>query len=280
MDEAWPWAKNPKRAAISMVLVIGMLAPVPWVLFGEDHFCSSSDSMSMHMTGFKSVFSSSSTPCIDLFFSSWKLDSKLKFTIAAIMLALFAFCVEGFLCLRRVCARNMMTWEMKAGRAGADLRVVVNSVLFTIQALLGYLLMLAAMTYQIELLVYLLCGVFVGRLHFNADGNVVGYEIVDACCVGRNDDSDPSLITKEAQSPPPSESRSEDDRLRSTLNRGRLDSSGSLGERDGSLSRALLRPFFDSPDVDDSTNANSDQDIEASGNRVSPSEFTSLLPRS
>jgi hypothetical protein len=52
------------------------------------------------MEGFKTVFSDD-TSCIVLYFSSWTLESKIKFSWALWGISTLAFCTEALTCARR-----------------------------------------------------------------------------------------------------------------------------------------------------------------------------------
>ena len=124
---------------------------------------------------------------------------------------------EYFIMFRRRVERSMR-------RTGTDKdsREFMTALLYVCQVMLGYQLMLVAMTYQIELFIYLLAGLFLGFYHFNSSGYATGFEAPDPCCVGQN-------------------------------NYNNLDSGGRTVERRGSnsavsSSNATNLTFFDSPE--------------------------------
>ena len=165
-----------KNGAALLITALLMVLPLIWIAVGNETFCTSSDAMDMHMTGFKTVFASSDTPCVVLWFQGWDLDTKWKFSIAAMSVAALAVVTEYFLSFRRQVEKRVFK------RMGADIRDLSSAALHVNQLLLGYFLMLVAMTYQLELLVYLLAGFFIGFLLFNSTGFQTGFEAADPCC--------------------------------------------------------------------------------------------------
>mmetsp|Transcript_49144 Transcript_49144/g.98893 ORF Transcript_49144/g.98893 Transcript_49144/m.98893 type:complete len:94 (-) Transcript_49144:102-383(-) len=57
---------------------------------------------------------------------------------------------------------------------------IASSSLYLVHMILAYLAMMVAMTYQVELVVYLVCGMFLGHLAFNAKMSEGANP--DACC--------------------------------------------------------------------------------------------------
>jgi len=70
-------------------------------------------------------------------------------------------------------------------------RDVASALLYSTHVLLGYILMLAAMTYQVEVLVYLVAGLLIGQLGFNSKAPTVP-SAPDLCCGGAADFSEGS----------------------------------------------------------------------------------------
>lgn len=126
-----------------------------WCKSGE--LCNTTMAMDMHMLGFKTIFAD--TDCVLLFW--WTISTRSGFLAAFACIALAASFTEA-----------LGSWRRR-------LKVpLVQSAAFTAHAALGYLLMLCAMTYQVEFFVAVVLGLGVGHFVFNPDGN----ERADPCC--------------------------------------------------------------------------------------------------
>ena len=116
--------------------------------------CNSKSGMNMimFMDGFHSIiFRGSASPyCINLFFSSWTLDSRLKVILGMIGLFLMAIGAEGLSVVRKKTRKKS--------------RIVA---LHALQAFTGYLLMLGGMTFVIELLFSICLGLATGYYIFH-----------------------------------------------------------------------------------------------------------------
>ena len=135
-------------------------------------FCRGSTSMVM--SGFESV-GSENAHCIILFFKPWLLDSGWKFAIACIGLVLMGILVELLIKARRVLT-NSKNWKSK------HLKDALIITLFAINISFGYLCMLAAMTFNVEIFIATVLGLTIGHL---VVGNIHQpvRESADACCV-------------------------------------------------------------------------------------------------
>lgn len=141
---------------------------------GSDTFCVTSWAMDMHMYGFKSIWSSD-IGCVILFASSWPLDTRVEFVCACSGVYFLAAFSEYLGYARR---------ELRKSYLGEDMHEGVKlacTFLFVSHVGAGYLLMLVAMTYQVELLVFVLLGLGAGYHFFGAVDAPVG-ERVDPCC--------------------------------------------------------------------------------------------------
>ena len=118
-------------------------------------FCSGSG-MAMFMNGFASAFAKRNT-CLALYFDAFTLDTAVKFIIA-----MFGVLVLGILAEALVAFRRSRAEKGLAGRFEA-------AVGYGLQLALGYLLMLAAMTYAVELFVSAITGVAIGHALFRTD---------------------------------------------------------------------------------------------------------------
>jgi hypothetical protein len=141
--------------------------PAPYV----EPFCTGAGT-DMHMRGF--VLHKSD--CVILLFREWKLDAAWKFALGV----LGTFSLGIFTELLTWSRRHVISGSAAMRRRPAAYRMSMG-LAFTVQCAIGYLLMLAAMTYQAELFIAVVCGLGLGHLLFNTS-QPVG-ETVDACCV-------------------------------------------------------------------------------------------------
>jgi hypothetical protein len=118
-------------------------------------FCGGSG-MAMYMDGFQSAFGRQNT-CIALFISAFKLDTAAKFVAGMLGVVALGILAEALVSVRRARAAKGV-----AGRLEASLG-------YGLQLALGYLLMLAAMTYAVELFISAVTGVAIGHALFRTD---------------------------------------------------------------------------------------------------------------
>jgi len=110
----------------------------------------SSMNMVMFMDGFHSViFGDSSNSCVNLLFSSWTLDTRLKVYLAMGGLFLLGVGTEALSFMRKKLRHR---------------KYIV--FIHPLQALLGYLMMLGGMTFVIELLFSICSGLAYGYYYF------------------------------------------------------------------------------------------------------------------
>ena len=110
----------------------------------------------MYMNGFQSAFSRQST-CLALYIDAFTLDTAAKFVAA-----IFGVLALGILAEALVAVRRSRAEKGVAGRCEA-------AVGYGLQLALGYFLMLAAMTYAVELFVSAITGVALGHALFRTD---------------------------------------------------------------------------------------------------------------
>ena len=118
-------------------------------------FCSGSG-MAMFMNGFSSAFAKRNT-CIALYVDAFTLDTAVKFVAAMFGVLALGILAEALVAFRRSRAEKAL-----AGRFEA-------AIGYGLQLALGYLLMLAAMTYAVELFVSAITGVAIGHALFRTD---------------------------------------------------------------------------------------------------------------
>ena len=108
----------------------------------------------MYMDGFRFTVFSNDQPCLNFFFSKWRLNSTPKF-----MLALFGVFFLG-------AAAEGLSYFVRFCRIQPIYNTGCLSFLHILQAMLGYLNMLVVMTFSIELFIMLLAGLGVGHYYF------------------------------------------------------------------------------------------------------------------
>ena len=143
----------------------------------KNDFCNGATDM--YMSGFEAAGVDKRNPCVILFISSWTLDSRPKFIIACFGVAVMGFLIELLICARRrLTSRKRLSPYLLAPRP--SIRQWTSIVLFGVNLFLGYLAMLVAMTYSVELFFCVIIGLMVGHACFNSKA-AVG-ETVDPCC--------------------------------------------------------------------------------------------------
>ncbi|KAL1519440.1 hypothetical protein AB1Y20_022962 [Prymnesium parvum] len=129
----------------------------------------------MEMTGFQW----SEWPdgeCVIFLLSQFSLDSPIKFRVAFFVTILIGIANEALIAIRRgPCSFD------KAGRRSRAVGTIVTVLLFALQSIIAYILMLIAMTYQLQLFLAVITGLAIGHALFN-----VAYPVsasADPCCV-------------------------------------------------------------------------------------------------
>ena len=135
----------------------------------SNYICDPSKmNMIMYMDGFHSILFSakdSKQSCINLFFSSWTLDTTWKVLFAMVTLFILAFGMEGLSATRL----NFFSSSNIDALGFTTRKKSMLIVLFhALQAFLGYMLMLGAMTFSLELLLSVCFGLAAGYYHFFA----------------------------------------------------------------------------------------------------------------
>jgi len=139
-------------------------------------FCNGGGAMVMYMEGF-SFSLKGNQPCLNLFFSAWTLDTRGKFLAAMIGIMALAVVTEGISKLRFLLSRRLN---------GAQRRWSVTG-LHGLQAFVGYVLMLATMTFSLELFLCVILGLGIGFWIFYDDNDT--HVTTNPCCNFLQDDA-------------------------------------------------------------------------------------------
>ena len=141
------------------------VSPISQVIIATDRECTIRNShlalaLPFLIKGF-SFSLAGNQPCLNLFFKTWTLDSVAKFIGAIIGVFLLAVSVEGLAKFRQYFVRIAGPKSFSA----STIRTAVTAM-HGIQALLGYALMLATMTYSAEILLAAVFGLATGYAAF------------------------------------------------------------------------------------------------------------------
>ena len=147
----------------------------------EASFCVGSG-VSMYMEGFVfSLGSSKSNLCLNLLFPSGTLDTKPKFLLGCFLMMVFGGLIELLSALRKHVHKHGKHSSSSSSLSSLDapsspsilLTFVASSKIFDtsfhfIQAFLGYVIMLAVMTYSVELIASVCLGLALGHALFTS----------------------------------------------------------------------------------------------------------------
>ena len=162
----------------------------------DNDFCNGA--MDMLMSGFEAAGADNSTPCVILFVKAWTLDTRVKFGFACIGVMFLGFCIELLIAVRRRLTSRRRLSPYLVGQPSVKRTVAI--ALFGLNLLLGYLAMLVAMTYSIELFLCVIIGLMIGHAVFNVKQSVG--ESVDPCCAPSQNAEDGGLIVATGHSGP------------------------------------------------------------------------------
>ncbi len=137
--------------------------------------------MDMLMSGFE-VAGDKTNPCVILFIEAWTLDSRWKFAIGCVGVFCIGFAIEALIWVRRRISKSRRR----------RFRTALLLATFAANLTLGYLAMLVAMTYSVELFCCVLLGLVVGHGVFNVKKAAIG-ETVDPCCANVNANDEQEL---------------------------------------------------------------------------------------
>lgn len=168
------------KVALSALAATGILAIVVIACTDSGSFCLASAAMDMHMTGFKSTWSED-VGCVILFISSWVLNTRAKFFVAFLGIFVLGSISEGLVQVRRELRRKNTSppWLFTG--------------LYVAHITVGYALMLAAMTFSVELFLAVILGLGTGHHFLNKEQIVT--RRADPCC-GDADGEGPVTISE------------------------------------------------------------------------------------
>jgi len=151
---------------------------------GAYQFCSMSHmggGMNMYMDGFQfSLSQSSDAPCLNLFLPQWTLHSRLRFFTGMLGVVALGIGIEGVSSLR---SKYLALAKIESERREISVRVqVLMTLLHGLQACIGYILMLATMTYSIELFVCAVLGLCIGNFIFRRHKTIMSSNSSNPCC--------------------------------------------------------------------------------------------------
>lgn len=158
----------PQRARTSSPMPM----PMPMPPANHTAFCDGMP-MDMSMGGF--VWGHAR--CMVLFFKALPLDSPARFYLGVAAVLAVGFTVELLTYLRR----GPCSHASSLGRRHPKLWPALGLTLFAVQTTLAYALMLAVMTYELEMLLAAIGGLTIGHGMFNLRGPVPSS--ADPCCV-------------------------------------------------------------------------------------------------
>lgn len=133
----------------------------------------------MYMNGFQAS-GKSKNPCVILLFESWVLNTRIKFMFGCIGVIVLGVVIEYMLCARRMIQSNKALIRLRN-----PWRKMTIIFLFGLNIGSGYLAMLVAMTYSLELFLCMVVGLVVGHAIFNSAAPVG--ESVDPCCASQRE---------------------------------------------------------------------------------------------
>jgi hypothetical protein len=136
------------------------------------------------MEGFQWALKGEST-CINLYFPGWTLDTKGKFVGAMIGVIGLAIVTEGISKVRHTLSRK--TRRADVTRSEIQKISLMQTGLHGLHALTGYILMLATMTFSLEILICVILGLVIGYVLFG--GDTYSHVTTNPCCAFLEDEA-------------------------------------------------------------------------------------------
>lgn len=138
-----------------------------------------------YMDGFRFAMAGNQ-PCLNLYFPSWTLDTRTKFVGCLLLVFLLSFGTEGVSKYR-----HKLSSKRPTGRQYHRNWQIKISALHGLQAFLGYIVMLATMTFSVEILVSVVVGLSTGYYYFFAgELGLEGHVTTNPCCNYMQGESD------------------------------------------------------------------------------------------
>ena len=179
--------------------------------YKDDHvnnFCQSMSGgggMSMYMSGFRSSLLNSDAPCLNLLSPNWTLDSELKFILGMMAVGCLGIVLEAIPVWR-------LRYLARIDRGGVDRENKNARLILTAfhggQAFMGYIIMLAAMTYSVELMLSAVIGLSIGFYIFHKPRGMLTANQSSSpspCCEFLDDNADESTSALYSQLRPDSD---------------------------------------------------------------------------
>ena len=138
----------------------------------------------MYMEGFKFTLAEDEQPCLNLFFPDWTLDTASKFYTALVGCFCLAMFVEGLSAFRYRIVRSVKQAHRQGDQSSTQTLRLVVALCHGMQGLVGYLLMLAVMTFSVELFLSVVLGLAVGYAAFFQYQEALGrvHVTTNPCC--------------------------------------------------------------------------------------------------
>jgi hypothetical protein len=160
-------------------------------------FCTGEVGMVMFMDGFRWALKGDGT-CLNLYFPGWTLDTRGKFVAAMFGVVLLAICTEAISRFRH----NISVKQRRSTTGLADRKQLglMQIGLHGLHAFTGYILMLATMTFSLELLVCVITGLVIGYILFG--GDTYNHVTTNPCCAFLEDEANERDIMEDSATLP------------------------------------------------------------------------------
>lgn len=152
-------------------------------------FCTGDMGMVMFMDGFRWALKGGSS-CLNLYFPGWTLDSEGKFAAAMAGVFVLAMLTEAISKLRH--NLNRKSRSVSTSLTERKKLKLAQTALHGLHAFVGYIVMLATMTFALELLVCVVVGLTFGYLLFG--GESYSHVSTNPCCAFLEDEANERSI--------------------------------------------------------------------------------------
>lgn len=148
------------------------------------------------MDGFRWTLKEEGNSCLNLYFASWTLNSKAKVFGAMAAVFFLAVLTEAISKLRH--KLTMRARDVSTPLAERKRIATFQTLLHGIHAFIGYVVMLATMTFSLELLCCVIFGLTTGYFVFG--GESYSHVSTNPCCAFLEDEAQERTFTSEAAS--------------------------------------------------------------------------------